>query len=479
MQELRDYQARAVANVRAKWASGVRRVMLVSPPGSGKTRMGEEIVLEPVPAVWFAHREELVADAALRLRASIGASDVGIIAPGHAPQPHARVQVISIQTAIRRKSLPAAQRFVVDEAHHLPADNWSQLLEHYPDAEMLLMTGTPCRQDGRALHGIADCMVVAIAYSQLVREGNLCEVKIFQPPKILQGIAQDPVEAWIRYADGGCGFAFFGSVDHAYECEHMFNDRGVRAAVIEQGTEKPARRQIIEALRSGDLDVICNVQTMTEGVDIPRARVCMLAAPIRHPGGFLQRTARVLRPHPSKQFAIIIDLPGATLLHGSPIEDREYSLDGTPIKRSNMTPLRQCPSCMAIIPSSFPACTECNFEFKPDTVQRSRPKIFSLELAEVWAGKDTPPDAKRVEYARLRGVQRETGRDLYYVLKSYKELFDEYPVITDATNSEKRDYLAKLYKTQKATGKAPKYVGVMFKRIFGHWPKGNGASVGA
>ncbi len=441
--------------------------------------MGEELVVGEPHSVWLAHREELVADAAKRLRESMGAHEVGIIAPGHAPQPHARVQVISIQTALRKHKLPEASLLVADECHHMPADRWSKLLEHYPTQRMLMMTGTPCRQDGRALHGVADCMVVAIAYSQLVREGNLCEVKIFQPPQILQGLAQDPVEAWLRYADNSPGFAFFGSVDQAYEAEHRFNDRGVRAAVIEQGTEKLKRRQIIEALGSGDLDVICNVQTMTEGVDIPRARVCMLASPVRHPGGFLQRTARVLRPHESKKFAIIIDLPGATLLHGSPIEDREYSLDGTPIKRSSMTPLRQCPSCMAIVSAAFAACPECSFTFKPASVERLRPKIFSLELEEVWAGKDTPPDAKRAEYNRLRAVQRETGRDLYYVLKSYKELFGDYPVITDATNTEKREYLGKLYRNQKASGKAPKYVGVMFKKIFGHWPRGNGTQPGA
>lgn len=475
MQPLRDYQTRAVAQVRAHheaWRAGrsaFRRVMLVSPPGSGKTRMGEELVLPYEHATWFAHRQELVRDAAERLQASLGKVDVGIISPGHPPSPHSRVQVISIQTARRRSELPPAGIVVFDEFHHLAADDWSLIANHYQAQPMVGLTGTPSRQDGRALADICDVMVVAATYDELLSAGHLAQCKGIGPQGVLTGgIAMDPCEAWLKFADGSPGFAFFNGVAAAYECEAAMSKAGVRAAVIEQKTPKHTRAGVIAGMRSGALDCICNVQTMTEGVDIPRARVCMLASPVTHCGGYLQRTARVLRPYPGKAFAIIIDLVGAYLLHGSPIDNREYSLDGKPIRRLDTTPLRQCLRCFAMIAAGPRACPYCQAEHVPEP--RKMPRIYSEELREVYAGPDTPKDAKLAEYHRLRKMQQTNGYDLHYVRKVYKELFGEDTIIHDATKEEKLSYLGKLKALQQEKQFKPGFVFVRFKETFGHAP---------
>jgi superfamily II DNA or RNA helicase len=470
MQPLRDYQSRATEAVRQHWQNGVRRVLLVSPTGSGKTRMGEELVMPFAHVVWFAHRRELIGDASKRLASSLGPLNVGVIAPGVSPSPFSRIQVATVQTALARDVRPPADLVVIDEAHHLVSDDWTTVLHAYPEANILLLTATPERQDGRGLDLIADVMVVAAEYSELLAAGHLTSVRVFRPEQILgNALAQDPVEAWLRYSEGSPGFAFFGSVKMAYENEHRMNSRGIRAAVVEQSTTRADRMQYIERLRDGDLDCICNVYTMTEGVDVPRARVCMLASACNHCGGFLQKTGRVIRPHESKPNAILIDLVGASILHGLPTEDRVYSLDGEPIKRRDVVPLKSCPSCGATIHAAYTACPECSWVFAAEK-KRNGPRIFSLDLIEVFAGLHTPPDAKRQAYTELRAKQRAEGYELGWIQLQYKRVFLESCVISDATNDEKRTELAKLRELARSKGFKPKFANVRFKQIFGHWP---------
>jgi DNA repair protein RadD len=471
VQPLRDYQARAVGQVRERWAANVRRVLLVSPTGSGKTRMGEELAVPFQHVVWLAHRKELIRDASERLRAALGPLEVGVIIPGVAPSPYSRIQVTSVQTMLARGVRPPADLVVFDEAHHMAADDWSKIAESYRDALHLLLTAPPERQDGKAMGDIADEMIVAAEYSELLAAGHLVPIRAYRPEQILGGnLAQDPVDAWVRYSDGGCGFAFHPTRDIAHAVTARMVERGIRAATIEQGTKPVERQAIIEGMRAGEVDCINNVYTMTEGVDVPRARVCMLASAAHHCGGYLQKAGRVLRPHPSKTNAILIDLVGASILHGPPTENRIYSLDGKPIERTSVQPLRSCLSCGAVVHAAYQKCPECGYVFPAE--KRKGPKIYSLELVEVFAGSNTPEDAKRREYHRLRILQRERGWDLYFVQKEFKKLFGSDCVINDATSDEKREEYAKLRALASSRGFKPGFAKVRFKNLFGCWPNG-------
>jgi superfamily II DNA or RNA helicase len=211
---------------------------------------------------------------------------------------------------------------------------------------------------------------------------------------------------------------------------------------------------------------------MTEGVDIPRARVCMLASACRHCGGFLQKVGRVLRPHESKQNAIIIDLVGATVLHGFPTDNRRYSLDGEAIRQTNEVSLKRCLVCGAMVHSQYVACPECSTPFGVDHKVKQGPRIYSLELQEVYQGKDTAREHKLAEYNRLRGIQRTNKYPLYWLQKQYKELFSVGVIIHDATDAEKRAEYAKFRAIGQKKGAKPNFAKVMFKNTFGHWPAG-------
>ncbi len=468
-QPLRPYQTEAVTRTYTAWQTGKRRVLCVAPTGAGKTRLAEEFVWRAAVAgersLFIVHRRELLRQAAERL-APYGA---GIIAPGEDQSPFAPVQVATVQTLLARDIRPEASLIVLDEAHHYVSDDWSRLAEAYPHARALGLTATPERQDGRPLGDVFDELIAVAKYSELLRDGFLVPCRVFQPPEMLDGdLAADPLEAWQRHAPGEQTFAFLPNLKIADEQCERFNAAGIPSRLITAKTKKRDRDEALDGFSSGAIRVLFNYNVLTEGVDVPAARCCLIGRSFQHQGAYLQAAGRVLRPHPSKPDAIIIDLTGATLRHGFPTDDRIYSLSGAGITRDSITPLRQCLECGATLPAALMQCTECGYVF-PKRDPRV-PRIYSLELREVFSGASTPDEAKVREYQRLRQLGKDRGWSLYFVQKEYKKLFGEIPVILDASPEEMRTEYARLTATQQQRGFKPGFVKVRFKEMFGRWP---------
>lgn len=470
---LRPYQQGGIEQVHGHWRTGTRRVLFVLPTGGGKTVVASAVchheLAEGGSVLFVVHRTELLTQAAERFAARFGHLDVGIVAPGVDAQPHARIQVGTVQTLLARGVRPDVSLVIFDEAHHYAAKDWAELFAHYSNAKLLGLTATPERQDGKPLGDLFDALVVGAKYSELLRDGFLTPCAVYQPPHAMEGdFAQDPLVAYQRYAEGSQAFVFCTSVEAAETLATRFNEAGIVARCIEAKTPKDMRKARIAAFRRGELRVITNVNTMTEGVDVPQARTVILVRPFRHVGAFLQAGGRVLRPHESKPHALIIDLVGATLVHGFPTDDREYSLDGEGIKRAGTPPLTICGSCHRGYPSRPGGCPFCGY-VAPEQ-EKILPKIWDLELKAVFAGELTPLDAKAREYKRLRELGRKRGWALYAVQKEYQKLFAELPKITDATEEEQRAEFERLTNLQKAKGYSPKYVTKNFYLMFGTWP---------
>lgn len=329
--ERRAYQDIAVGNVETEWSNGARSVLLVAPTGSGKTELGRRLV-GARSTLWCAHRRELVNQAADRLRAHAGRGSVGIIMAGEHETPSARIQVGTVQTLIARGRHPEVELVVLDEAHHYMAVDWKAFADTYPNAKFLGLTATPERKDGEALGDIFERLVVAANYSELIRDGYLVPARVLQPPMNLgNDLAQDPLDAWAKHAEGSLTFCFAGRVDIAKAWAQRWRDHGVIADTIDANTPKRERDEILTRFKRGLIRCLMNVNTMTEGVDVPEARAAILARAFGHVGGYLQAAGRVLRPAKDKPDAILIDLCGATLRHGLPTQDRKYSLTGRAI----------------------------------------------------------------------------------------------------------------------------------------------------
>ncbi len=438
--ELRPYQERSIAGVRAAYRAGARRIVLVAPTGAGKTAMGVGVVAGALRKgrriLWLAHRRELVGQASARLD-SIGARDHGILLAGDArANPKAAIQVGSVQTLTARGEAPPADIIILDEAHHAVAATWRDLAAAYPNAEMVLgLTATPERGDRTPLGDVFQALVAEIKMAELLEGGFLVPCDVLGPGAYQDDLAWEPIDALLthgRRRDGSLrpSILFGSSVKHAQELAVEARRRGLRAECVDGATSVDKREASLAAFAAGRLDVITNVFVLTEGFDCPAAEVVVVARGCSATGTLLQMIGRVLRPSPStgKARALWLDLRGLAWVHGLPSDERTYSLTGRAIRSSaaaneDLTPLRQCGACAAVFRWA-PECPRCGARQPP----RPAPKVKRAPLAEINAARVIPDETK-------------------------KKKFDE------------------LAATCRARGYAPGWVGMRFKSIYGHWPR--------
>lgn len=337
---LRGYQQDGVERAAAAFKRGSRRLLMVAPTGAGKGTMAAWLLSQAARrgkrGLLLTHRREIVLDLALRVR-KLGAS-AGVIMPGEPIAPHARVQIASIQLGLRQ-DLGAFDFVIADEAHHFIADEWRAVLDRYSQARLVGFTATPQRRDGRAMGNVFDDLIDVVSYGELLRAGQLVPYRVLRPPRPLyKAIALEPFEAYLRYAPGRRAFMFVPTVEEAKRQAMLLRTRRVRTETIYFDTHKDVRSEALDGLRFGEVDVIVNVDTMTEGVDVPAVDCIVLARQCHHVSTYLQAAGRAARAHPGKSEALLVDLLGVSYRHGLPSEDRTYSLHGTPISTHDVGP---------------------------------------------------------------------------------------------------------------------------------------------
>jgi superfamily II DNA or RNA helicase len=123
---LRDYQAEALDAIRVAWQRGVKRQLVCLPTGPGKTMLFSHLARQRMGRVLIlAHRDELIQQAASKLREVDPLLSVGIALQRRRRRGTPRILVGSVQALSRPKRLakgtPSFGTIIVDEAHHSPA----------------------------------------------------------------------------------------------------------------------------------------------------------------------------------------------------------------------------------------------------------------------------------------------------------------------------------------------------------------------
>lgn len=426
---LRAYQLDAIEGVRQRMWGGARRVLLVAPTGSGKTTMGAELARQVVSAarrvLWLAPRVELVDQAADTLTAiglTVGAACATAATP---PNPFAPVQVASVQTLLARKLRPPADLVLVDEAHHAPADEQGALLASYGDALVVGLTATPERGDGRPLD-LFDGLVVGATVRELIEGGHLVPCEILRPDHVLGPgeLAQSPVDAYLEHAAGRRTVVFARSIELSEQYAAEFLARGIRAASVSIRTPWSERRMIVDALRRGGIDVVCNVAVLTEGFDAPEVSCIMIGRGCGSASLYLQMIGRGLRPAAGKRDCLLLDLRGVSHEHGRPDDDRVYSLSGRGI--SLRDPNSYCSRCGALRTPPDP-CESCGFAPSRDDASKSD-TVTGDKLQKFARLRDHDDDSKRAE--RLSRWLKDATMKGYRpgsALHKYKAVYQTWP----------------------------------------------------
>jgi superfamily II DNA or RNA helicase len=170
-----------------------------------------------------------------------------------------------------------------------------------------------------------------------------------------QQITGNAVEHYVKHLNGRPAIAFCTTVKHAEHVRDQFKSQGWRAESIDGKLSPAQRKERVEALGSGCLNVLTSCEIVSEGFDVPIVSGAILLRPTKSLTVYLQQVGRALRPKPDGGSAVILDHVGNIHRHGMPDEARAWSLDGK-IKGPSKGPA-QCSRCY-IVKRSRPSCAD-------------------------------------------------------------------------------------------------------------------------
>ena len=354
---LRTYQTDLLHRLRGELRTH-DRVLAVLPTGGGKTRIFCEIAAmaraNGANVKILVHRRELLEQT-----------------------PDKYVQTI-------QSWVPDGEDLViVDEAHHSCARTWKAKI--LGCKKVLGFTATPQRLDGGGLNVVFDAMVEGPNTATLIRGGYLSKYKLFCPPgqPDIKGLARKDgdypraklsertseskvvaaaVKNWKLLSGGRQTIGFCVSVAHMEAVAESFETAGVRVGCIDGRMLGQDRKGVVEAFRTGDIQMLLSVDLISEGFDVPNCSCVLLLRPTQSLGLHLQQIGRALRP--SGDVAVILDAAGNSERHGMPDDEREWSLEGRKKERvglvANMA-VRVCPVCFGVHKPMLRVCPYCGF----------------------------------------------------------------------------------------------------------------------
>ncbi|MDE5563845.1 MAG: DEAD/DEAH box helicase, partial [Oscillospiraceae bacterium] len=370
--QLRDYQLDAIRQVSISWREGCKRPCIVIPCGGGKSVITAEMAKRTTDSgrrvLFLVHRREVCE----QIEATFTAWGVDM----------ALCTVQMVQTACRRtEKLSEPCLIITDENHHCLAKSYRKIYDAFPKAYCVGVTATPVRLNGGGLGEVNDRLIIGPTVRELIDRQCLADFDYYAPAVAdLSGLKRkstgdfdmtqaadmldkpaiygDILRHYRKLADGVKAICYCPIIAHSQETARRFCEDGIPAAHIDGDTLKDKRTAIVQAFREGEIQVLCNVDLISEGFDVPDCGCSILLRPTKSLTLYIQQAMRSMRYQPGKR-AVIIDHVGNVHRFGLPDENRQWSLEP---KRSqtkeNQVHVRQCPECF-YTHNTAPKCPNC------------------------------------------------------------------------------------------------------------------------
>lgn len=402
MPERWPVQVRFVALVLDAIGRGVRRLLVTSPTGTGKSLAVCDLITRLVGEGWcvilYTNRRLLIDQLCGVLDAQ--GIDYGVRAAGFDADEGKfwPVQISSLPTersrVLRRKVWDIFARgqrclAVIDEAHVNDGPQDRQVVARHVEAghfvlgvtatplglgesyDELLVAGTV--SEGRECGALVEALQYDFASPDLrgvrgAESGEDLSEPVVRKAMMRPGLIGRVFDAFDRLNPTRRPTILFapGVAESVWFAEE-FTKRGVSAAHIDgenvwlggrlYRSDRQMRQEVLDASRDGECVVLCNRFVLREGVDCPWLAHGVAATIFGSLQTYLQSGGRLLRNHPSLLNGAITfqDHGGNCFRHGSLNEDREWFLEQTAAmayglradrlrKQPGKQPFR-CPAC--------------------------------------------------------------------------------------------------------------------------------------
>lgn len=381
MYSLYDHQTDLVKAIRNKFSQGKKSVMVVSPPGSGKSVIIADIVRKTTKignrVLFLVHRKEL----AEQIRQDFIKNEANMD----------YVDIYTIKKAKNRlDQLKEPTLIITDEAHHALAITYTDIYEYFPKAKSIGFTATPWRLSGKGFQDVYDCMVEGKTVQWLIDNHFLADYDYYAPKLIndkklvknssgdftqdsmdeaMNGKAfGDVVKYYKQTSEGDQAILYAHSIDESKLLAAKFDSEGVSAVHVDSNTSAKDRDKMMSQFKNGNIKVLCNVDLISEGFNVPDCRTVIMMRPTQSLVLFIQQSMRSMRYKPNKK-AVILDHVGNIERHNPPSMNRDWHASFVGKEKgnagiSNTVEVATCPNCHKVLIKPITKCPGCGHDFK-------------------------------------------------------------------------------------------------------------------
>lgn len=414
---LRPYQIDLENGVRQAYREGYRSPCIVLPCGGGKSVIIADIAKQTTTkgnrVLFLVHRRELcdqIRNTFTRWGVNMRLCDI-----------------MMVQTAARRLGkIPEPKLIITDENHHCLANTYRKIYDYFSECRRVGVTATPVRLNGDGLGDVNDKLIIGVSAKWLIANNCLAPYDYYAPSivdlsgaKISRGefdtssveklvlkkaVFGDVVSYYRKLADGKQAICYCTSIRHSIEMAAAFCSAGIEAEHIDGSTPKAERDEIVRKFKNGAIDILCNVDLISEGFDVPDCECAILLRPTQSLMLYIQQAMRCMRYRPGKR-AIIIDHVGNYARHGLPDDDREWTLakkDKTQRAEKSEpdeNAVTQCPTCFLTFHTRdefgeiVRVCPYCGAEIPVKERKEIEQKEAKLEKIEGFCIDYSDPDS--------------------------------------------------------------------------------------
>ena len=292
--------------------------------------------------LFLAHREEILKQARSAYRGVLKNSQFGELLVGnHKPQKFnhlfASIQSFNNQLSSLNLTRDYFDYIVIDEVHHITANSYRPILEHFKPTILIGLTATPERHDGAdILKDFCNVIAAEIRLPEAINQRHLSPFQYFaiddetdltkiswsrgrydvaeltnlytlndqRAIRILQSLNEIITDITQMRA-----LAFCVGKEHANYMAQKFALSNIPCGVLTSDNAKERDIQL-QRLKSKEINVLFVVDIFNEGVDIPELDTLLFLRPTESLTIFLQQLGRGLRLTEGKECCTILDFVG-------------------------------------------------------------------------------------------------------------------------------------------------------------------------
>lgn len=331
-------QRKALRELRRYRDTGVKKALIISATGSGKTYLAafDSRNFGAKRLLYIVHRESILKDAKESFIKVFGAERTYGFYTGN--ENSLEADFIFATSNMLGRHLDSFKKdefdyIIYDEVHHVVAQTGKKIFEYFEPEFILGLTATPERMDNQDIFNLFDQNVpfelrlrdainndLVVPFHYYGIRDQLVDYSSKDKMTIAKNIAEQNNIEFIKtqiekYRKPGEKLKCIAFCTNIQSCKLMAEElyeEGYHTISLTGINDTGVRIKAFKDLQDDNnlLEIICTVDILNEGVDIPQVNMVLFLRPTESQTIFIQQLGRGLRKYPGKDYVTVLDFIG-------------------------------------------------------------------------------------------------------------------------------------------------------------------------